>query len=99
MKIDGSNPLPETQPPALRRVKGPGAEEFHEVGGTPESDGASLSNGVVSQLAAKVQQMPDIRQDRVEALRQAVQSGQYQVSDQQIADAIGANLLGMGPSK
>jgi negative regulator of flagellin synthesis FlgM len=42
----------------------------------------------ISKLVERAKQLPDIRQERVEALRQQVQSGKYEVSSKQIADAI-----------
>jgi flagellar biosynthesis anti-sigma factor FlgM len=99
MKIDGSNPFPDTQSTTFKRASVSGGNESNEVNETPDTDGASLSSGSnVSALAAQVKQMPDIRQERVAALRQAVQSGQYQVSDKQIAEALHAQLLGPGSS-
>jgi len=96
MKIDGSNPFPETQTATFKRASVSGGNEVNE---TPDTDGASLSSGSnVSALAAQVQQMPDVRQERVDALKQAVESGQYQVSDKQIAEALHAQLLGPGTS-
>lgn len=98
MKIDSSNPFPETQT-TFQRVSVSGQNESNEVNETPDTDGASLSSGSnVSALTAQVKQMPDVRQERVAALRQAVQSGQYQVSDKQIAEALHAQLLGPGSS-
>jgi negative regulator of flagellin synthesis FlgM len=95
MKIDGSNPFPETTSATFRHANVPGGTTSNEVSETPDTDGASISTGSsVSALAAQIKQMPDIRQERVAALRQAVQSGQYQVSDEQIADALHAQLLG-----
>lgn len=42
----------------------------------------------ISKLVERAKQLPDIRQERVEALRQQVQSGKYEVSSKQIAEAI-----------
>jgi flagellar biosynthesis anti-sigma factor FlgM len=95
MKIDGSNPFPETQSSTFRRANTSQGTESNEVSGNADVDGASLSTGSsVSALAAQVQQMPDVRQNRVDALKQAVESGQYQVSDEQIADALQAQVFG-----
>jgi len=97
MKIDGTNSFPETQAPTLKRAAG--HEEIQEVGGHVDSDDASLSTGAtVSTLVAQVKQMPEVRQERVAALRQAIQNGQYHVSDRRIADAIHAQLFGVGSS-
>lgn len=58
----------------------------------------STSSGVVSQLsgdvvrlnslAAQANDVPEIRQDKVDSLRQAIHSGTYKVSDEALADAI-----------
>jgi len=95
MKIDGSSPFPEAQPTTFRRTNASPGTESNEVSETPELDGASLStSSTVSELAAQIKQMPDVRQERVAALRQAIQSGEYQVSDEQIADALHAQVFG-----
>lgn len=54
----------------------------------------SASNSTVQQLQSTLSQTPEVRQDRVEALRQAVASGSYQVSDQQLANAMASDMLG-----
>jgi flagellar biosynthesis anti-sigma factor FlgM len=43
-------------------------------------------------LTAQVNQLPDVRQERVAALANAVQNGTYQVSPEQTADAILSEL-------
>jgi len=99
MKIDGSNPFPDTQSATFKRTNVSPGTESNEVNATPDTDGASISNGTsVSALAAQLKQMPDVRQERVAALRQTVQSGQYQVSDEQLAAALHTQLLGKGSS-
>jgi negative regulator of flagellin synthesis FlgM len=54
------------------------------------SDHISMSNRAaeVRRLVAKVGGLPDVRQPRVDSVRQRIQSGQYQVSSVKIADAI-----------
>ena len=59
--------------------------------GTPNiEDKATLSSDAlsVSSLEAQVLATPEVRQDKVEALRQQVQNGQYKVDPDQIAKAI-----------
>jgi negative regulator of flagellin synthesis FlgM len=53
-------------------------------------DAATLSvdSTRVNSLVAKALDAPDIRADRVETLRQAVQSGEYKVDPAQIAEAM-----------
>jgi flagellar biosynthesis anti-sigma factor FlgM len=99
MKIDATNPFLEAQAAKFSRLKASDGSETHEAGETPDTDGASLSAGaVVSKLVAQVRQLPEVRQERVAALKKAIQSGQYQVSDRQIADALHAQLFGKDSS-
>ena len=53
-------------------------------------DVAHLSSGSDAVLRLKVQldTVPDIRQERVEALRQAINDGTYQISPQAVATAM-----------
>jgi negative regulator of flagellin synthesis FlgM len=53
-------------------------------------DTASLSSGAsrVASLAAKAMEAPEIRQDKVSALRDAIRSGKYSVDSQKVADAM-----------
>jgi len=57
-------------------------------------DEARLSTGsdAIQALKAQLNAIPDIRQQQVDGLRQAVESGTYQVSPQRIADAMLADL-------
>jgi len=94
MKIDGTSPSPEPQVATFKRQVASDGAESREVEAS-DSDDARLSTAIaVSALAEKLRQLPDVRQERVAALRQAVQNGQYQPSDQQIADALHAQLFG-----
>ena len=95
MKIDGTSPSPEPQAATFKRQVASDGAESREVGEAGDSDDARLSTAVaVSALAEKLRQLPEVRQERVAALKQAVESGQYQPSDQQIADALHAQLFG-----
>ena len=48
----------------------------------------------VQSLASEVMAQPEVRDQRVEALRQAVGKGEYAVSDGQIAEAMMSDLRG-----
>ncbi|MEJ2010512.1 MAG: flagellar biosynthesis anti-sigma factor FlgM [Acidobacteriota bacterium] len=54
----------------------------------------SLSDRNVTALAAQLANLPSVRQDRVEALQQAIHNGSYQVNSRQLADAIQADVFG-----
>ena len=51
----------------------------------------------VAALVAQASQLPEIREERVQALRQAVQGGQYQPSPEKIAGAMFAHMIA-GPA-
>ncbi len=55
---------------------------------------ADLSSAVhLQNFETVVAQAPEIRQERVDQLRQAISSGTYSVSDEQLADAMLRNIL------
>lgn len=59
---------------------------------SPASDGDTVSlssaHGAVQTLAASLENVPEIRTERVNGLRAQVDQGQYQPSSQKVADAI-----------
>jgi len=72
-------------------------------GPSPESlsaeDHAQLSGARVhvAALAAQASQLPEVRQERVQALRDAVQSGRYRTDAKKVAGAMVADML-LGPA-
>jgi flagellar biosynthesis anti-sigma factor FlgM len=56
----------------------------------PATDQVKVSERAekIGQLVEKAKALPDVRQERVEELRQLIESGKYNVSSQQIAAAI-----------
>jgi flagellar biosynthesis anti-sigma factor FlgM len=58
-------------------------------------DQAQLSgaHAHVQALATQASQLPEVRQERVPALRHAVESGQYQASPDEVAGALLAHLI------
>jgi flagellar biosynthesis anti-sigma factor FlgM len=61
----------------------------------PSEDQAQLSGAhvQVQALTAQALQLPEVRQEKVNALRQVVQSGNYQPDAGQTADALFMHLL------
>ncbi len=100
MRIDATNTLPGSQQPdrpgSSTSTSKPGQASQTVLG----SDTASLSSAgeKVASLKAELQNTPEVRRDRVQALQKAVQQGSYQVTDQQIARAILSDPLGPSPS-
>jgi len=84
----------ELNRPALDSVAAPQASPAQVSGDNtldgPEEDRATLSTDKASidTLAAQALHSPEIRQDKVAALRQAIQSGQYKLQPDGIAEAI-----------
>jgi flagellar biosynthesis anti-sigma factor FlgM len=83
-----------------QRVRKPEDDKStQEVGNTgtqlvASNSEVSLSETTVQALTAQLANLPGVRQDRVQALRQAIHNGTYQVSSRQLADAIQADLFG-----
>jgi negative regulator of flagellin synthesis FlgM len=96
MRIDAPLPLPENIQTQNLTRSGSSAQPNSAALAASTQDQAQLSvdSGTLQQLKSTLSQLPEVRQDRVNALRQAVNSGSYQVSNQQLADAIGSDLLG-----
>lgn len=61
------------------------------------SDTVQLSGGAatVQQLVSQLGQIPDVRQEQVSALRSALDSGQYNPSNAQVAEALAAQTFGV----
>jgi flagellar biosynthesis anti-sigma factor FlgM len=95
MKIDGASLFPETGLSNITRRDTSAGSQSTSVEGE-SSNGTAYGVHTISRLAAQLQNVPEIRQSRVDALRRAIQSGQYDVSDQQIAGALYDQLLSGG---
>lgn len=54
----------------------------------------SANHQKANQLKTELNRLPEVRQDRVEQLRLAIQSGSHQVTDEQIANAIISETIG-----
>ena len=63
------------------------------AGGAAESLGARLVEGTappqeIREIKRLVNELPDVREDRVQALKAQIESGNYHVSGEEIADLI-----------
>ncbi len=103
MRID-SNQSGHTPPPNNRPAT---RAQTANSGSSPAGGGLSVSEDqvqhsgihvLVRALAAEAAQLPDVRQEKVSALRQAVQNGDYRPDPDQVAGALfwhlGASGLG-----
>ncbi len=55
----------------------------------------SPNQAAVRQLVSQLSQVPDVRQEKVNALQLEIQAGRFQRSDEQVAGAIVGQLLGI----
>lgn len=101
MRIDPNSQSPESvQSGALQDAQQKTAAQ------KPDQDGDTATGGVQvrlstasSQVAALTQQAsnaPEVRTDRVDALRQAVRNGNYNVTNEQVAAAIYSDAAASG---
>jgi flagellar biosynthesis anti-sigma factor FlgM len=78
---------------------GNSATSHAATGGLGEEDQAELcrAHAQVQALVAQAAQLPDVREERVQALRQAIQRGYYQSSPEEVAGAVFAHMIA-GPA-
>lgn len=97
MRVDlnqGALPLPESSRSSTQNA----ASDARTSGSNPLGEDQAELSGVHNQvqaLAAQVSQLPEIRQEKVDALRQVVLGGSYQPGSKQIAEALFAHMLVM----
>jgi flagellar biosynthesis anti-sigma factor FlgM len=96
MKIDASFALPEIGGPPRVGATGPSPtqNQGEKVGLFPDEVQLSVDGEKVQQLKAGLDGLPDLRQERIAVLRQAIEAGSYKVPNQQIAQAMSSDLLG-----
>jgi len=96
MKIDPRIQLPDGAQPERVKNPGKGGAQSHAIANTSGVSSAagedtvklSSAHGEVQTLAASLRNVPEIRTERVQALQQRVQSGQYHPDSKKVADAI-----------
>jgi flagellar biosynthesis anti-sigma factor FlgM len=69
-----------------------GSSSASNLGGEDQAE-LSSAHVQVQALVAQAAQLPEVRQERVQALRQAVVSGRYQSSPEQVAGAIFTHMI------
>jgi negative regulator of flagellin synthesis FlgM len=94
MRVDAPLPLPENLQPQKVERSGSSTNQSRLASVESNQDKAQLSvnSERIEQLKAALSRVPEVRQERVDALRQALGKGSYQVTDQQLADAIHSEL-------
>ena len=97
MEINGTNPLIGLNK-NVQRLDAPQQPERNKAtgGGSSNSDRLELSvrSREISHLEELIQSTPDVREDRVNQIRSAIESGTYNVKAEKVAEKIiGGNLL------
>lgn len=99
MRIDlnaGAQPAPESSSSSASKTRG-GSSSSSPAGaaGQPMTgeDQARLSGVHVQALAAQVSLIPEVRQEKVQALRLSIRNGQYQTSAEKVAGAIMEHMI------
>jgi len=92
MRIDNNARIPDAPEPGQAKSSSPAVAGS---GSGLASDTAKLSIGqsAVQTLAAKVSDVPEVRQERVAALARAVRDGSYQVAPEQTAEALIVHMM------
>ena len=92
MRIDNSTRIPDAPQTGQARAN---AAAVSSSGSGLASDTARLSTGqsAVQALAAKVNEVPEIRRERVAALASAIRNGSYQVTPEQTAGALIVHMM------
>jgi flagellar biosynthesis anti-sigma factor FlgM len=91
MRIDSGIPLQSKLEIERTQKKPAGGSQSGQASGVT----SELSPDVVrlSSLEVQAESAPDVRQEKVNALRDAISSGTYQVSNESLADAILRDVL------
>lgn len=91
MRIDlNPSPMPELERSNGSANAGKTGEPIAGANSSADEDVAQLSTGSdsVQALKAQLDSMPEVRQQRVDTLRQAIANGSFEVSPQRIAEAM-----------
>jgi len=94
MRIDlnhGPQATPESNRNSAQSITTSSGSSSNALG----EDQAQLSGAhvQVQALAAQASQLPEVREERVQALRQAIESGQYRVNPDHVAHAVLAHMV------
>ena len=99
MRIDLSIKSPETQQAERPSQSGNRVDLKKAARSAVGEDKAhlSLDQARIRELEAKVNALPEVRTERVKALRQRLEEGSYDVKPQQTAEAMMSELLDRSP--
>jgi anti-sigma28 factor (negative regulator of flagellin synthesis) len=81
-------PFFETDPSEITGAGGSVARQPKAICASKIDDSSLPAGNAIGELTMQRAQVPEVRQDHIAALRQAIERGEYHVSDRQIADAL-----------
>jgi len=90
MKIDLNSPATEMLSKDWSAQKASKTNELAPQASTQDRVTLASAGSTVQSLTAQAMNSPQVRQDKVDSLRQAVNSGSYQLDSAKIASAISA---------
>jgi flagellar biosynthesis anti-sigma factor FlgM len=95
MRIDLNHTpqLPEPNRSSAQSASAAANASASEVLGGEDQAQLSGTHAQVLALVAQASQLPEVREERVQQLRQAIQSGQYQASPENTASAVLDHLI------
>jgi len=95
MRVDSNQAVQSLPESGRSDSPSPASSDARSPASRPQDDQVQFSGaqGQIQALAEQVLQFPEIRQEKVNALRQAVLDGDYQVGSKQVADAVFAHML------
>lgn len=64
----------------IRRISGQGYENAIKAQ-TPAGEGDTVEISTIAQMLAKIRELPDVRHEKVNEVRQAIMSGTYDLSE------------------
>ena len=99
MKVDPRTHIPPAQDPGrVADAKPPVQVEREQVQRTTEDQARiSVDREKVQRLQVELAKLPDIRQDRVDALRRSLAEGSYRIDENRVAEAIRNDMFEVKP--
>jgi negative regulator of flagellin synthesis FlgM len=97
MRVSDAISFPDSQDPTnqIGDVNGPKVQnQPANVGFAEDETDLSASLHKVGELKTQLANLPDVRQERVQQLQEAITSGTYEVGAGKIADAMMTDLAG-----
>ena len=100
MKLTGIFPQVKTEKVQVKRSEGTAASKTDPAKAVP-SDRVELSAGSLEVQKAKdiLEQTPDVRTDKVQALKEQIARGEYQVDPYKLADKMLVSLISDTPGE